>query len=157
MNKFIKLVSVLCELIFAMLTFVVLWEVFNRYLFGRPFEWTAEITSLLFPWGVFLGAILVTKQDGHIAIRNFRDMMPQWVQKTAVWLEHFVILAFTTYLAIGGVTMTQSAAAAGRKSPVLYWPLEWFYAPVVVGAVSIIVVYFFDKVIPSVYRKSGSL
>ena len=58
----------------ACITILLLVNVFLRYLFGRPFPWAEEISVLLVVWVVFLGAGLVQKKDGHVAISYIFDL-----------------------------------------------------------------------------------
>jgi len=60
----------------ACITILLLVNVFLRYLFGRPFPWAEEISVLLIVWVVFLGAGLVQKKDGHVAISYVFDLFP---------------------------------------------------------------------------------
>ena len=60
----------------AGITILLLINVFLRYLFSRPFPWAEEISVLLIVWVVFLGAGLVQKKDGHVAIGYVFDLFP---------------------------------------------------------------------------------
>ncbi len=60
----------------ACITILLLVNVFLRYLFGHPFPWAEEISVLLIVWVVFLGAGLVQKNDGHVAISYIFDLFP---------------------------------------------------------------------------------
>ncbi len=71
--EYITILSMAC------ITILLLVNVFLRYLFGHPFPWAEEISVLLIVWVVFLGAGLVQKKDGHVAISYIFDLFPaQW-------------------------------------------------------------------------------
>ena len=66
--EYITILSMAC------ITILLLVNVFLRYLFGHPFPWAEEISVLLIVWVVFLGAGLVQKKDGHVAISYLFDL-----------------------------------------------------------------------------------
>ena len=68
------------------ITFLLLVNVFLRYLFSRPISWAEEISVLLFVWVVLLGAGLVQKKDEHVAISYVFDLFPvKWKAVTLVF------------------------------------------------------------------------
>jgi TRAP-type C4-dicarboxylate transport system permease small subunit len=74
--------------IFSMagITILLLVNVFLRYLFSRPFSWAEEVSVLLVVWVVLLGAGLVQKKDGHVAISYLFDLLPvKWKTMTLIF------------------------------------------------------------------------
>ncbi|AOM81778.1 TRAP transporter small permease [Salisediminibacterium beveridgei] len=83
------------SILLTALTIVVFGEVFSRYVFQLPLVFSNELTLILFPWMIFLGAVAVTRDDGHLAVSYFRDKMPYTVQKFLYVSSKFIMLAFS--------------------------------------------------------------
>lgn len=85
----------------AIMTSVMLYEVFMRYIMERPTEWANEMT-LWFASFVFLTAgFYAMQQRCHIRIFLIYDMMPRWVQRVFDTISTLLIVAFAFFLVYG--------------------------------------------------------
>lgn len=85
----------------AIMTCVMLYEVFMRYIMERPTEWANEMT-LWFASFVFLTAgFYAMQQRCHIRIFLIYDMMPRWVQRVFDTISTLLIVAFAFFLVYG--------------------------------------------------------
>ena len=54
-------------------------QVITRYIF-TPFPWTEEVARFFFIWSAFLGAALVSRDDGHIVVDVIINHVPNKVR-----------------------------------------------------------------------------
>ena len=101
----------------AALTLVVFTEVFSRYVFGLPIAFTGELTTVIFPWMVFLMAVEVTRNRDHISITYFRGLLPQRAQWWLRLLSLLVVLGFSVFMVISSYQL--SVASMAIRLPVL--------------------------------------
>ena len=94
LNRFVEDV---CFFLVIVLTVVVFFQVFNRFILKAPLAWTEELAMLLFQWVVFLGAAVGVKRMGHFGIDLVVAKLPP---KTRQRLELLVPLA------IGAIAVT---------------------------------------------------
>ena len=86
----------------AGITFLLLVNVFLRYLLSRPISWAEEISVLLFVWVVLLGAGLVQKKDEHVAISYVFDLFPvKWKIMTLVFGNLCICAVLVVHLLSG--------------------------------------------------------
>lgn len=104
-------VSALCILI-ASCALVVLvstfgWLVFGRYVLNATPTWVEQLALLLICYIAFLGAAAGIREDSHIGVTVFRDMMPVPVQKGIMIVIDLVLAAFGGIMVVAGITLMQ--------------------------------------------------
>ncbi|WP_299031558.1 TRAP transporter small permease subunit [uncultured Sulfitobacter sp.] len=85
----------------AVMTIVMLYEVFMRYILERPTEWANEMT-LWFASFVFLtSGFYAMQQRCHIRIFLIYDMVPRWLQRVFDTFSCLLIVIFAFALVYG--------------------------------------------------------
>jgi TRAP-type C4-dicarboxylate transport system permease small subunit len=115
--KVMKIFSAASSFLMMLLTIVVFGEVISRYFFGFPITFSSELTTIFFPWMVFLMAVEVTRNRDHMAITVFRGMMPARVQSFLRFFAVFVMLFFSGYMVVSSYEL--SATSSSITLPVL--------------------------------------
>ncbi|MDF2520465.1 MAG: hypothetical protein K0R84_1093 [Clostridia bacterium] len=67
-----------------------------------PMNWTSEVARYSFIWAVFLGAVVATKQKGHIIIEVFINLFSEKIRKALYVLSNTISLIFLAVLAYYG-------------------------------------------------------
>ena len=68
-------------------------QVIARYS-GSPLPWSEEACRFLFVWSSFLGAVLVTANNGHYKV-TLVEMLPKRFQFIFVWIVYICIGVFS--------------------------------------------------------------
>lgn len=85
----------------AIMTIVMLYEVFMRYIMERPTEWANEMT-LWFASFVFLtSGFYAMQQRSHIRIFLLYDAVPRWLQRVFDTISTLLIVTFAFFLVYG--------------------------------------------------------
>ena len=66
-----KVESLVCIFLLVIMCFIVIAQVFSRYLFNYSFVWAEELVRYLMIWMVMVGAALVQSKNDHIRIDFF--------------------------------------------------------------------------------------
>src|SRR6188768_3205635 len=61
--------------LFWALAFIVFLQFFTRYVLNDSLAWTEEIARYGLMWVVFIGAIMVTRRNTHIAVELLSNVM----------------------------------------------------------------------------------
>lgn len=140
-NTFIKWVDVLASILLVLLTLVVFSEIVSRSVFNFPLVFSNELTQVLFPWMIFIAAISVTKNEGHLSISYFRELLPKSSQKWAFLFSKIVMLYFSVYMMISSYQLACSVAK--QSLPMLRISRSWLYTSLIVSfaCITIILVY----------------
>jgi TRAP-type C4-dicarboxylate transport system permease small subunit len=104
LERLIAIFSALGGGLMVLLTLVVFGEIVSRYFLGLPITFSSELTSIIFPWIVFLMAVEVTQRNDHIAITLFCHLGPPGLRRMmaiftqAVMLFFSLLLTYSSYL-----------------------------------------------------------
>lgn len=133
-----KTITIISSIFMLLLVTVVFFEVACRNIFNYPITVTSELTTVLFPWLVFLGAILVTKNSDHIAISVFVDHFPKPLKKTSIIFAKLVMLIFSLFMIASSVLLTESVM--DYRLNILHISKAWLYSSVIICFIGIAIV-----------------
>ena len=113
-KNFEEIVSAVC---ITFTTILVVINVIMRYILNSGIVWTEEVATGSFVWSVFIGAIAVYKNRGHVGVDMVVKCFPVSLQKiiaVATDLLLVVLNGFMGYLAVLYVMMSHT-----KMTPVL--------------------------------------
>lgn len=112
-------------------------QVFSRYVLGQGFTWTEELALFLFTWVVLLAATTAIRDDGHVRLQLFVDLLPGTARRIWMRLLTLSVLVFCVVFAMTGAEYV--SATLGQVSAAVQYPIEALHmaAPVagVLGAI----------------------
>ena len=111
---------------FVLMTLLTCWQVFTRYILGRPSSWSEELVSYLFAWMALFGASLVVGERGHMNIPLLVEKTTPNVRKGLSILAEMIAALFAgIILVFGGIQITDLAMA--QMTSALGVPVGLFY------------------------------
>lgn len=111
---------------FVLITLLTCWQVFTRYILGRPSSWSEELVSYLFAWMALFGASLVVGERGHMNIPLLVEKSTPNVRKGLSILAEMIAALFAgIILVFGGIQITDLAMA--QMTSALGVPVGLFY------------------------------
>jgi TRAP-type C4-dicarboxylate transport system permease small subunit len=94
---------VICLLI-TMSVFVFM-QVVYRYILKQPIAWSEELTTYLFSWLAYLGAVIALKNNKHVRVNSFIEKIAnEQTRKKVIIFSQFLMLVFlitTAYFSAG--------------------------------------------------------
>ncbi|MFC2065481.1 TRAP transporter small permease subunit [Chloroflexota bacterium] len=99
-----------------LLTMVVTYSVFMRYVVGKPVYGPNEISEYLFLFSVFLGLAYTQKERAHVRIDMILTRLPERTQTILELITTFLALIFTGVLAWQSWLLAWQAFTSGWKS-----------------------------------------
>ncbi|MEZ4811151.1 MAG: TRAP transporter small permease [Allomuricauda sp.] len=117
----------------------VLWQVFSRYIVGKPSSFTDELARYLMIWLGVLGAAYVSGMNKHVAIDLLPKRLAPSSQKRLKQLVGWIILLFSLFgLVIGGSHLVYITYVLEQCSPALRLPLAYVYLAIPLSGLLII-------------------
>jgi len=95
---------------------VMFFEVFARYVVGRPTTWALEVVSYLLVTSTCLGAGYTLRVHAHIAVDVVRKLFPRPIQQVLYRLTILVIIGCALVLVVWGVEDVISSMKLGDVS-----------------------------------------
>lgn len=113
------------------MTAVVFANVALRYLTNESIPWADEVARYLMIWMTFLGAGLVLRHGGHVAITNLQEGLPGPAQRALRTLIVLLLLGFFAFMMwVGREYMLRMQF---QKTPATRISFLWIYAAMPVG------------------------
>jgi len=124
---------------------------FGRYVLHAPIIWAEEVLGYVLVWVVYLGAVEVTRDDGHLSMDLITHALsPRW-RRPVELLRNLVFLAvcaLITYQAIGAISeFNHYSQIAGLPMNVLHTviPVSFVLMFLLVAARCIRIVFMADE------------
>jgi TRAP-type C4-dicarboxylate transport system permease small subunit len=124
--------------IFWSLAFIVFLQFFTRYVLNDSLSWTEEIARYGLMWIVFIGGILVTRRNTHIAVELMSNLMkPGPARVTLLAGIDIVKLMFLALLAYFSIAITDRMAF--QRMTVFDLPMSYVYYGVALGCIGMFI------------------
>ncbi len=123
----------------------VLW----RYVLDNPLSWIEQVSNMIFIWVVFIGSAVLYRQNLHIGVDMFLDMLSEKNRAIWKWVIELGNLFFIVVLFVCSLKLTidvlPNTAGALDISPAYYYAS----API---ACLMMMLYFLEKVVDPAKR-----
>ncbi|MCC2877730.1 TRAP transporter small permease [Lachnoclostridium pacaense] len=128
--KLYELVSLACFFIMVVIVFL---QVIFRYVLKISVPWTEEIARLLYMGVIFLGIVMVERDNINIRTTYFIDKLPIKICRGILILSNMLAIALFGMLFIGGIILIKKMSLYTLAS-VPFISSSVFYVPVVLAA-----------------------
>lgn len=118
----------------AIMTIVVSWQVFNRFVLKTALPWSEELSIFILAWVTFLGASIGVKRGAHIGVEAFILLLPKKLQKYFTLLSYVISAVFFVMLIYFGMVIVQKQIITGQVSPAMRIPMYYAYLSIPVGS-----------------------
>lgn len=104
------LLSYIAALLLSVMTFLVLFQVFTRYVLNSPAAFTEELVRYFLIWTGFIGAAYAFSTRQHMSLVLLRDKLKPAKRKILMVFIDSLILVFALFvITIGGAKLAISA------------------------------------------------
>lgn len=138
-KKYMNLIlSYIAAILLTVMTLLVLYQVFTRYVLNSPAAFTEELVRYFLIWTGFIGAAYAFSTRQHMALTLVRNKLSPKGQKILMTIIDILILVFALFvIVIGG---TKLAISASREfSALLGIPRSLVYSVAPISGVFILV------------------
>lgn len=122
LNRVVGWVMALC---LAIMTVLISWQVFARFVVGDSLTFSEEVSRFLMIWMTMLGAAYAARQGSLLAVDLVPELLKGWVRLAVAVLAHLVSIVFYLVLTVYGWQIAQ--AVAFQNAPAtgvsMFWPM----------------------------------
>ena len=120
-----KVLAACCAVLLTFMTFLVLWQVFTRYVLNSPAAFTEELVKYSLIWTGFIGAAYAFSTREHMALTLVRDKLTgRPHQILVIFIDALILLLAIFVITIGGYKLAVSARA--EFSALLEFRERWY-------------------------------
>lgn len=114
------------------MSFIIPWGVFTRYVLGSGSQWPEPIAILLMLVFTFIGAAASYRAGSHIAVTMLTDHLPAQLQKAAALLSDLLMVVICIFVVGYGAHLSRQTW--GQSVAELPWlPVGATYLPLPIG------------------------
>ncbi len=133
LDKAQLLIDFISSVCIALAVSILFYSVVMRYVFHSPPAWAQEVTRYMFVWLIMLAGASVTRDESHLNINVFLDMMPDKMRLAVLVFLRLLMLAFCGVLVHQTIKIYPRVAEA--MSPILPISMGWLYLSIAVGGI----------------------
>ncbi len=115
----------------TLMTIIIFWQVFSRYLLNRSPSWTEAFSVLLMGWFIFLGAAVGVRERTHLGFDVLLYFLPGSAKAVLRSISDIVVLAFGAGMIVYGVQLAR--LTWNTVMPSLSLPGGVSFLPVILG------------------------
>ena len=121
----------IASLLLLLIVITMASQVFARYVFGAPFQWSEEVARLALIWMTFISAAYVLAEGRHIAVDMISTRVGDRGKLVIECLGYVAVAGSCLMLMIGGARFVWYVGKVG--SPALGIPKTYWYGAGMVG------------------------
>lgn len=115
----------------TLMTVIIFWQVFSRYVLNRSPSWTESSSVLLMGWFIFLGAAVGVRERTHLGFDVLLYVLPASAKAVLRSISDLVVLAFGAGMIVYGVQLAR--LTWNTVMPSLALPGGVSFLPVILG------------------------
>ncbi|CDX52218.1 Tripartite ATP-independent periplasmic transporter DctQ component [Mesorhizobium plurifarium] len=115
----------------TLMTVIIFWQVFSRYVLNNSPSWTESSAVLLMGWFIFLGAAVGVRERTHLGFDVLLYFLPHAAKAVLRSISDVVVLAFGSGMVVYGVQLTR--LTWNTVMPSLALPGGVSFLPVIMG------------------------
>ena len=132
------ILSRLSALLLTIMSILIIYQVFTRYILSSPADFTEEIIRYMLIWTGFIGAAYAFLTREHMALTLVPDRVkPETRRKMIIIIDILILLIALFVIVIGGFKLVYSAKA--QKSALLGIPRSLVYIVAPISGIFIII------------------
>lgn len=121
-----KIIVGWCAFFMTMMAIAVMTSVFLRYVLGITFVWAEEAITMLFVATTYFGTIIGVRDNEHIRIDFFVELLPQKAQKVLDMIGTLMVILVQVVVIRESFVWIE--AAGNFLNPALRIPNKYFYS-----------------------------
>ena len=126
-----KVMRPLLVVFYALLTVIVLYAVFMRYVMNNAPSWSEEMSRYIMVWSALIAMSLALRQNRHIGLTSLVERLWGKYTRVAFFFADVAMLIFFGVMFVTGISMT--IFVVNQHSPSMNWPMWIPYLSIPVG------------------------
>ncbi|MBF7073912.1 TRAP transporter small permease [Glaciecola sp. MH2013] len=132
LNRFLQSLLIL-------ITVVVSWQVFSRYVLGAPSSFTEELARFCLIWLTLLGCVFAYRKNSHLGLDMIYTQATATQRKVMYYFIHLCVATFALcVMVIGGYLLMDMTDQLGQSSAVMGIGISYVYMVVPISGILIV-------------------
>ena len=119
--------TLVCEWLLALFVILLFAQIVSRQLFNHSIAWSEELSTYMFVWFAYLGAVVAAKMSAHNRVTVHFQFMPKWMASTLLTVADLLWVAFNLYFVWLSYDFVFNRMNLFWKSQTLGVPMKYIY------------------------------
>ena len=119
--------TLLCEWLLALFVILLFAQIVSRQVFNHSLAWSEELSTYMFVWFAYLGAVVAAKMSAHNRVTVHFQFMPKWLATTLMTVGDLLWVAFNIYFVWLSYDFVFNRMNLFWKSQTLGVPMKYIY------------------------------
>jgi TRAP-type C4-dicarboxylate transport system permease small subunit len=119
--------TIVCEWLLALFVMVLFAQIIARQLFSYSIAWSEELSTFMFVWFAYLGAVVAAKMSAHNRVTVHMQFLPKWLAKTLMTVADLLWVAFNLYFVWLSYDFVFNRMNLFWKAQTLGVPMKYIY------------------------------
>lgn len=119
--------TIVCEWLLALFVMVLFAQIVSRQLFSHSIAWSEELSTYMFVWFAYLGAVVAAKMSAHNRVTVHMQFLPKWMAKTLMAVADLLWVAFNLYFVWLSYDFVFNRMNLFWKAQTLGVPMKYIY------------------------------
>lgn len=119
--------TLLCEWLLALFVILLFVQILARLLFDYSIAWSEELSTYMFVWFAYLGAVVAAKMSAHNRVTVHMQYLPKWLSKTLMTVADLIWVAFNVYFVWLSYDFVFNRMNLFWKAQTLGVPMKYIY------------------------------
>ena len=119
--------TLVCEWLLALFVVLLFAQIVSRQLFGYSIAWSEELSTYMFVWFAYLGAVVAAKMSAHNRVTVHMQFLPKWMAKTLMTVADLLWVAFNLYFVWLSYDFVFNRMNLFWKAQTLGVPMKYIY------------------------------
>ncbi|MBG6072430.1 MULTISPECIES: TRAP transporter small permease [unclassified Polaromonas] len=119
--------TLLCEWLLALFVVLLFAQIVSRQVFNHSLAWSEELSTYMFVWFAYLGAVVAAKMSAHNRVTVHFQFMPKWLATTLLTVGDLLWVAFNMYFVWLSYDFVFNRMNLFWKSQTLGVPMKYIY------------------------------
>lgn len=119
--------TLFCEWLLALFVVLLFAQIVSRQLFNYSISWSEELSTYMFVWFAYLGAVVAAKMSAHNRVTAHMAFLPKWMAKAMMTVADLLWVAFNLYFVWLSYDFVFNRMNLFWKSQTLGIPMKYIY------------------------------
>ena len=119
--------TLVCEWLLALFVILLFAQIVSRQLFNYSIAWSEELSTYMFVWFAYLGAVVAAKMSAHNRVTVHFQFMPKWLASTLMTVADLLWVAFNVYFVWLSYDFVFNRMNLFWKAQTLGVPMKYIY------------------------------
>ncbi|WP_209124240.1 TRAP transporter small permease [Alkalihalobacillus sp. BA299] len=132
-DKFNKILGILLAVLLIIMSVVIFYQVFSRFVLQESLRWSEELARYLMIWSVFIGSALAIRKLDLISVDALKELLSDRAKSILNIIVYIVCIGFLCVLIWYGIDIVGNVTR--QTSPAMNISMAWPYSAIPVGSI----------------------